>query len=67
MNENKEQIKAELQAEFSDVYDTTEMQESFKVDSFLAPYVYVERKKDNVKGTLQFTHMPRFYFDFQAA
>lgn len=47
------------------VWDTTQLTEDFKVEGFAAPFVVVRRKSDNVKGTLTFTHHPRFYFDFQ--
>jgi hypothetical protein len=43
---------------------TDEMTERFEVHGFCAPFVVVTRKADGVKGTLQFEHMPRFYFDF---
>jgi hypothetical protein len=32
---------------------------------FAAPYVVVRRKSDGVKGSLEFTHHPRVYFNFQ--
>ena len=43
---------------------TKEMQELYTVDSFLYPFVFVRRRSDNAKGTIQFQHMPRFYFNF---
>jgi hypothetical protein len=49
------------------VWDTAEMQEDFEVLGFMAPYVVVRRRSDGVKGTLMFTHSPRFYFRFEAA
>ena len=45
-------------------WDTDQVRELFEVHSFLAPFVFVTRKKDGVKGTLEFTHLPRFYFNF---
>ena len=47
-----------------ETYNTTELQEEFKVISFLAPYVFVVRISDNKKGTLQFNHSPRIYYNF---
>ena len=38
----------------------------FEIIGFLAPFVCVIRKSDGVKGSLMFTHMPRFYFNFEA-
>ena len=46
-------------------WNTTELQEDFKVISFFAPYVFVERKSDGKKGSLEFTHMPRKYFNWK--
>lgn len=45
---------------------TAQMQEKYEVIAFAAPLVIVIRKSDNVKGTLQFDHRPRFYYDFVA-
>lgn len=46
------------------VWNTTELQETFKVISFLAPLCEVIRKSDGVSGWVQFVHYPRFYFGF---
>jgi len=43
---------------------TEQMQEKYEVIAFAAPLVIVKRKSDNVEGTLQFDHRPRFYYDF---
>ncbi len=51
----------------ADKMTTEEMQALYTVIGFAAPYVVVRRKSDNVKGTLQFTHSPRFYFGFDPA
>jgi hypothetical protein len=48
-----------------DCYDTEQLQETFDVISFLAPYVSVVRKSDNVKGILTFQHNPRIYWGFE--
>ena len=45
-------------------WNTAQLQEDFEVISFFAPYVLVRRKSDGVKGTLEFSHSPRFYFNF---
>jgi hypothetical protein len=47
------------------VWDTEGVQRDFEITGFLAPFVTARRKADNVKGTLMFCHMPRFYFDFK--
>ena len=46
-------------------WDTQELQRDFTVHSFLAPFVFVTRKSDGAKGTMEFTHRPRFYFNFK--
>lgn len=47
------------------VWDTDQMTQEFIVHGFAAPFIVVTRKSDGVKGTLTFTHRPRWYFDFQ--
>ena len=42
-----------------------EMQEKYSVEGFMAPYVTVIRKSDSVRGTLEFGHSPRVYFNFR--
>jgi len=47
-------------------YTTAEMSAEFTVTGFMAPFVVVVRKSDGVKGSMEFTHSPRFYFNFVA-
>ena len=54
-----------LEKRYGDVYDTEEVSEKFEIVSFLAPFVSVIRRSDNVKGCLMFQHNPRFYFHFE--
>jgi hypothetical protein len=56
--------RAELEERYGQVFDTSELTELFEVYSFAAPYIFVRRKADGVEGTLEFQHMPRFYFNF---
>lgn len=46
-------------------WDTEQLKSEFTVTSFLAPFVFVTRKADGVKGTMEFTHSPRWYFNFK--
>jgi len=46
-------------------WTTDELRQEFIVRSFLAPFVFVTRISDNVKGTMEFTHDPRLYFNFK--
>ncbi len=57
--------REDLETKFPQVWDTSEMERDFTVLGFMAPYIVVERKEDNKKGSLQFQHRPRFYFNFK--
>jgi hypothetical protein len=51
-------------AEAKERWDTQELGRDFEVIGFMAPFVVVRRKSDGAKGSLEFTHNPRFYFNF---
>lgn len=53
-----------LEAKYGDVYDTSELTQNFEALGFTAPFVVVRRRCDGVKGSLQFQHSPRFYYNF---
>jgi len=63
-----ETLKAELITRhgIDNVWNTDGIRENYSVESFLAPYCIVTRKSDGKRGTLEFTHQPRFYFNFIA-
>jgi hypothetical protein len=44
--------------------DTETLRRDYEVLGFLAPFVCVRRKSDGKKGTLEFTHAPRVYFNW---
>jgi hypothetical protein len=46
-------------------WNTDQLREEFEVLGFMAPFVAVVRKSDKVKGSLMFTHSPRYYFNFE--
>ena len=54
-----------LEAQYGKVWTTNELAEDFEVIGFMAPLVVVRRKADGVKGSLEFQHQPRLYFNFQ--
>ena len=54
-----------LEAQHGQIWNTEELSETFEVIGFLAPFVVVRRKSDGVKGSLEFQHHPRFYFNFK--
>lgn len=47
--------------------DTAQLREQYEVHSFLAPFILCTRKSDGVRGTMEFTHSPRWYFNFVPA
>lgn len=64
--EEKDEVRKELEDRYGQVWDTTQLQEDFSVISFMAPCVVVERKSDSRRGTLYFQHRPRFYWGWVA-
>jgi len=56
-------VEAVLRGE--QVWDTNTFIQEFAMGGFMAPFVVVRRKSDGVRGTLQFTHNPRYYFGWQ--
>ncbi len=58
--------RAELEQQYGQVWSTDEMTGDFDALGFMAPFVIVRRKSDGVRGSLEFRHSPRFYFNFQA-
>jgi hypothetical protein len=57
--------RAALESVYGQVWDTSELTRDFIVMGFMAPFVVVYRKLDNQRGSLEFQHAPRFYFNFQ--
>ena len=54
-----------LEAQHGKVWSTDELADEFQAIGFMAPLVVVRRRSDGVKGSLEFQHNPRFYFNFQ--
>lgn len=53
-----------LEATYGQVWNTDQMTEEFQAIGFMAPFVVVQRRLDGTKGSLEFQHNPRFYFNF---
>jgi len=53
-----------LEEQYGQVWDTQEMQKDFSALGFMAPLIVVTRNSDGQKGSLEFQHSPRFYFNF---
>lgn len=47
-------------------WTTEELIEEFEVLGFMHGFVVVKRKLDGMKGSMEFTHYPRVYFNFVA-
>lgn len=56
-----------LGAKYGQVWSTDELREDFDVLGFMAPYVVVTRKSDDVRGSLQFQHNPRLWIDLRSS
>jgi hypothetical protein len=57
--------RSELELIYGQVWSTEELARDFEVIGFLAPFVVVRQKSDGVKGSLEFQHCPRWYFNFE--
>ena len=54
-----------LEAKHGQVWDTDQLSEDFEAIGFMAPLIVVRRRADGVKGSLEFQHSPRLYFNWQ--
>lgn len=60
-NPSERQLLEDLHGQ---VWDTNELCRDFTVEGFAAPFVVVTRKNDNKRGSLEFQHRPRFYYNW---
>lgn len=67
MSPEEKEVYEQLLLQHGEVLNTQEVQEKYSIEGFMAPYVVARRRSDNVRGSLEFTHMPRFYFNFVEA
>lgn len=56
---------ADLRKAHPDACNTDELKQQYNVTGFLAPFISCTRRSDGVKGTMNFIHSPRIYFDFK--
>ena len=54
-----------LEAEQGQVWDTDQLTDDFEAIGFMAPLIVVRRRADGVKGSLEFQHSPRLYFNWK--
>ena len=57
--------RADLEAQYRPVWTTDELSRDFSVVGFMTPFCVVVRHDDGVRGSVEFQHNPRFYFNFQ--
>jgi hypothetical protein len=58
--------RAELEQRHGKVWSTDELREQYEVIGFMAPFVVARSKATGQRGSLEFQHEPRFYFNWQA-
>lgn len=56
--------RAALEARHGKVWSTDEVRQEFTVIGFMAPFVVVQKKGSREKGSLEFQHSPRYYFNY---
>ena len=61
---SEDNTRKSLEAKHGQVWSTEEMQQEFNAIGFMAPLIVVARKSDGAKGSLEFSHNPRFYFNW---
>jgi hypothetical protein len=54
-----------LENKYGRVWNTSELQQDFEVQSFAAPFIMVKSRKTGNSGSMTFQARPRYYFDFQ--
>ena len=52
-----------LEARYGQIWDAGQLAKDFDVLGFMAPFVVVQRRSDGRKRSLEFQHLPRFYFN----
>lgn len=57
--------RAILESRHGQVWDPQTLAQDFEVLGFAAPLVIVRRRRDGLRGSLEFQSQPRFYFSFQ--
>ena len=57
--------RAMLEQRHGRIWDPRELAKDFIVQGYLAPLVVVRRKTDNLIGSLEFQHNPRYYFNWE--
>jgi hypothetical protein len=58
--------RAELEKRHGKVWDSAQLRVEFEIIGFMAPFVVVKKIAGGEKGSLEFQHDPRFYFNYKA-
>jgi hypothetical protein len=56
--------RTELEKLHGEALSTAEAVQKYEFIAFSAPFVKARRRADGCSGTLEFQHLPRFYFGF---
>ena len=59
--------RLDLERQYGQVWDTDQLRADFEVVGFAAPFVVAKDRTTGVKGSLEFQHNPRFYFNWSPA
>ena len=59
--------RQQLEEQVGQCWNTEEAFADFEFIGFAAPFAFVTRKADGVKGSLMFQNLPRYYFKFKPA
>ena len=54
-----------LEQHHGQVWNGLELGRDYEVIGFMAPLVVARRKSDGIRGSLEFQHHPRFYFNWR--
>jgi hypothetical protein len=57
--------REELERRHGKVWSTAELGTDFEVVGFAAPFIVVKRRDNGEVGSLEFQHMPRYYFKYR--
>lgn len=49
----------------NNVWDTDQVSKAFVIEGFMAPFVVARKRDTGERGSLQFCHHPRFYFNWK--
>ena len=60
--EEKKMDKSELEELYGEVFNTSEVQVKYQIESFLAPFCFAKERETGKDCVLQFQHEPRFYW-----